>query len=51
MPLVPILGIAICGYMMYGLPVDTWIRLAVWMALGLLIYFGYGIKHSRLRDS
>ncbi len=49
-PLVPILGIAICGYMMYGLPADTWIRLAVWMALGLAIYFGYGIKHSRLRD-
>ncbi len=47
-PLVPILGIAICGYMMYGLPADTWIRLGVWMALGLLIYFGYGMKHSRL---
>ena len=47
-PLVPILGIAICGYMMYGLPADTWIRLGVWMGLGLLIYFGYGMKHSRL---
>ncbi|MBL0179426.1 MAG: amino acid permease [Gemmatimonadetes bacterium] len=50
-PLVPMLGIAVCGYMMYGLPIDTWIRLGVWMALGLLIYFGYGIRHSRLRDS
>ena len=47
-PLVPILGIAICGYMMYGLPADTWIRLAVWMAIGLVIYFGYGMSHSRL---
>jgi basic amino acid/polyamine antiporter, APA family len=47
-PLVPILGIAICGYMMYTLPPDTWIRLLVWMALGLVIYFFYGIRHSRV---
>jgi basic amino acid/polyamine antiporter, APA family len=47
-PLVPILGILICGYMMYGLPGDTWIRLIVWMVLGILIYFGYGIRHSRI---
>jgi len=47
-PLVPILGIAICGYMMYGLPADTWLRLAVWMVIGLVIYFAYGRSHSRL---
>lgn len=47
-PVVPILGILICGYMMYGLPKDTWIRLIVWMALGLAIYFLYGIRHSVL---
>jgi APA family basic amino acid/polyamine antiporter len=48
-PVVPILGILICGYMMYpGLPVDTWIRLIVWMVIGLVIYFTYGIRHSRL---
>ncbi|HWA59355.1 MAG TPA: amino acid permease [Gemmatimonadales bacterium] len=47
-PLVPILGIAICGYMMYGLPKDTWLRLAIWMALGLLIYFAYGRNNSVL---
>ena len=47
-PLVPILGILICGYMMYGLPSDTWIRLAVWLVIGLVIYFLYGRSHSRI---
>ncbi len=47
-PIVPILGILICGYMMYTLPPDTWIRLIVWMAIGLIIYFGYSIRHSRV---
>jgi APA family basic amino acid/polyamine antiporter len=47
-PIVPILGILICGYMMAGLPLDTWLRLIVWMALGLLIYFGYSRSHSVL---
>ena len=47
-PLVPIGGILICGYMMFGLPGDTWMRLIVWMAIGLLIYFLYGRTHSKL---
>jgi APA family basic amino acid/polyamine antiporter len=47
-PAVPILGILICGYMMYTLPPDTWIRLIVWMAIGLVIYFTYSIRHSRV---
>ena len=47
-PLVPILGILICGYMMSGLPGDTWVRLLVWLAIGLAIYFTYGRHHSRL---
>jgi APA family basic amino acid/polyamine antiporter len=47
-PVVPLLAIAICGYMMYSLPADTWIRLIVWLVLGLLIYFLYGKSHSRI---
>ena len=48
-PLVPILGIVVCVGMMVGLPGDTWIRLIVWLALGFIIYFTYGIKNSRLQ--
>jgi APA family basic amino acid/polyamine antiporter len=47
-PLVPILGIIICGYMMSSLPGDTWIRLIVWMLAGLAIYFLYGMRNSRV---
>jgi APA family basic amino acid/polyamine antiporter len=42
------LGVFFCGYLMYGLPRDTWARLLVWMALGLAIYFAYSRHHSRL---
>ena len=47
-PFVPVGGVLICSWLMYNLPADTWLRLAVWMALGLAIYFLYGRKHSRL---
>jgi len=46
-PVVPILAILICGYMMSYLPIDTWYRLLIWLGIGLLIYFGYGRSHSR----
>jgi len=42
MPWVPIIGTLICLYLMSGLPLPTWIRLFVWLAVGLTIYFGYG---------
>ena len=50
-PLVPVLAIIICGLMMYWLPKDTWLRLLIWMAIGLLIYFLYGQRHSRVARS
>lgn len=47
-PIVPLLGILSCGFLMFRLPVDTWARLIIWMLLGVLIYFAYGRKHSVL---
>jgi basic amino acid/polyamine antiporter, APA family len=47
-PLVPILGILICGYMMYSLPGATWERLIIWMVIGLIVYFAYSRSHSKL---
>ncbi|HIX74428.1 MAG TPA: amino acid permease [Candidatus Parabacteroides intestinipullorum] len=47
-PFVPIAGIITCLVMMVFLPADTWIRLVLWMLIGLDIYVSYGIKHSRL---
>lgn len=47
-PLVPILGIATCFFMMAFLPMDTWVRLLLWMLIGLDVYLLYGLKHSKL---
>src|SRR5687768_10462861 len=47
-PLIPILGIFTCLFMMVFLPMDTWIRLLVWMLIGMDIYLVYGAKHSHL---
>ncbi|MFD3517568.1 amino acid permease [Streptomyces sp. NPDC058657] len=47
-PLFPILGFAFCVYNMFGLGTETWIVFGIWMAVGLVFYFGYGIRHSRL---
>lgn len=50
-PVVPILGILTCLLMMFSLPLDTWIRLIVWLLIGFAIYFGYGRKHSVARNA
>ncbi|MCO6497611.1 MAG: amino acid permease [Chitinophagaceae bacterium] len=47
-PYIPILGILVCLAMMVFLPFDTWIRLIVWMLIGLDIYMGYGVKKSKM---
>ena len=47
-PLIPISGILTCLCMMHFLPADTWIRLVLWMLIGLDIYVAYGMKHSKL---
>ncbi len=49
-PLVPILGIATCLFMMVFLPGDTWLRLIIWLVIGFVIYFGYSAKRSKLRN-
>jgi APA family basic amino acid/polyamine antiporter len=48
-PLVPILGIVISFALMAALPLATWVRLFVWLALGMVIYFGYGRHHSHVQ--
>jgi basic amino acid/polyamine antiporter, APA family len=45
---VPIAGILLCLLLMFSLPVENWLRLAVWLLIGLVIYFSYGHKHSLL---
>ena len=48
LPVVSLLGVVVCGAMIYGLGWTNWLRLGVWLAIGLMIYFGYAIRHSRL---
>ncbi len=50
-PVVPILAALTSLYLMYGLPWDTWARLIVWMAIGVVVYFVYSAKNSKLRDA
>jgi APA family basic amino acid/polyamine antiporter len=47
-PWVPALGVAANLYLMWGLAIDTWFRLFGWLAIGLVLYFAYGHRHSRL---
>lgn len=47
-PLVPVLSVAASVWLMLNLPAETWVRFAIWMAVGFVIYFLYGRSHSRL---
>ncbi len=50
-PWVPLGAIVTCGYLMFELPMITWVRFFVWMAAGLTLYFCYGFRRSRLGGS
>ena len=49
-PLVPIAGILSCTMLMFSLPPENWLRLFIWLALGMVIYFGYSRHHSVMRQ-
>jgi APA family basic amino acid/polyamine antiporter len=49
-PFVPIMGIGVCLYLMYSLPIESWYRLGIWLLIGLAVYFFYGKKHSKMRE-
>jgi basic amino acid/polyamine antiporter, APA family len=48
-PVVPLIGAALCVYLMAKLPGETWLRFAIWLAVGAVIYVVYGYRNSRLR--
>lgn len=50
-PIVPLLAVLSCGYLMFELPRQTWERFFIWLAIGLVVYFAYGYRHSKLRRS
>src|SRR4029079_18318657 len=49
--LIPVLGVLSCGYLMTELGITNWIRFLVWLAVGLVLYFMYGVRHSKLARS
>jgi APA family basic amino acid/polyamine antiporter len=50
-PAVPILGIVFCFLLMSSLPAENWLRLVIWLGIGLVIYFGYSRHHSVLKHA
>lgn len=50
-PILPILGIIVCLLLMASLPVESWERLAVWLIIGVVIYWTYSRKHSKVRKA
>jgi basic amino acid/polyamine antiporter, APA family len=50
-PVLPIVSVAFCLYLMLALPLLTWLRFGLWLAIGATIYFFYSVRHSRVRRS
>jgi APA family basic amino acid/polyamine antiporter len=50
-PLVPLIGIGFSCWLIWGLPYTTYVRFLIWLALGLLVYFFYGMRNSRLASA
>jgi APA family basic amino acid/polyamine antiporter len=50
-PFVPIMGVLVSGGLMASLPAATWLRLVIWLIIGMVIYFTYGQKHSKVQQS
>jgi APA family basic amino acid/polyamine antiporter len=48
-PFTPLITIAFCFYLMYSLPTGTWLRFGGWLLAGLIVYFAYGVRHSKLQ--
>ena len=49
-PVVPALGVVLCGYLMASLPLATWIRFGVWLVIGLVVYSTYSFRRSHLNE-
>jgi APA family basic amino acid/polyamine antiporter len=49
-PFIPIAGVIVCGYLMFSLNMESWWRLLIWLGLGIIIYFSYGRKNSKLNQ-
>jgi basic amino acid/polyamine antiporter, APA family len=50
-PFIPLLAVLFCGYLLLQLPAITWIGFVVWLCIGLVVYFSYGHRHSRLNHA
>ncbi|HXJ29521.1 MAG TPA: amino acid permease, partial [Gemmatimonadales bacterium] len=49
-PVLPLVSIGFCAYLIYNLPHLTWLRFVLWMGIGVVIYFMYSVRHSRVRE-
>ncbi|WP_283094234.1 amino acid permease C-terminal domain-containing protein, partial [Lactiplantibacillus plantarum] len=50
-PFVPIMSIICCIFLLINLKPVTWTRFVVWLAIGMVVYFGYSVKHSQLKTN